>query len=89
MSTYELLHFVLQSSDAEPTQEESMKSKLAKSGAGKVNCRICKGDHFTAKCPYKDTLGALDNPGESLSFCSQHSFLNARKQTAVQDPMMV
>ncbi|SJL03492.1 related to TIF35-translation initiation factor eIF3 subunit [Armillaria ostoyae] len=50
------------SSDAEPTQEESMKSKLAKSGAGKVNCRICKGDHFTAKCPYKDTLGALDNP---------------------------
>jgi len=24
-----------------------------------VVCRICKGDHFTLKCPYKDTLGAL------------------------------
>ena len=23
-----------------------------------VTCRICKGDHWTTKCPYKDTLGA-------------------------------
>ena len=22
-----------------------------------VQCRICKGDHWTTKCPYKDTLG--------------------------------
>lgn len=24
-----------------------------------VQCRICKGDHWTTKCPYKDTLGTL------------------------------
>jgi translation initiation factor 3 subunit G len=24
-----------------------------------VVCRICKGDHWTLKCPYKDTLGGL------------------------------
>lgn len=24
----------------------------------KVTCRYCQGDHFTARCPYKDTLGA-------------------------------
>lgn len=24
-------------------------------------CRICKGDHFTLKCPYKDTIGALSD----------------------------
>lgn len=24
-----------------------------------VSCRICKGDHWTTKCPYKDTLGPL------------------------------
>jgi len=27
----------------------------------KVTCRICKGEHFTAKCPYKDTLTPLDD----------------------------
>ena len=24
-----------------------------------VVCRVCKGDHWTSKCPYKDSLGAL------------------------------
>lgn len=31
-----------------------------RAGAGKVICRLCKGDHFTAKCPYKDSLPGLD-----------------------------
>ena len=32
----------------------------------KVACRICKGDHFTAKCPYRDTLAPMDEiPGGS------------------------
>lgn len=29
-----------------------------------VQCRICKGDHWTTKCPYKDTLAPLQ---ESLN----------------------
>ena len=37
-----------------------MKANLARAGAGKVVCRLCKGDHFTAKCPYKDSLPGLD-----------------------------
>jgi len=24
-----------------------------------VSCRICKGDHWTTRCPYKDTLGPM------------------------------
>jgi translation initiation factor 3 subunit G len=40
-----------------------MKSRVKAAGAGKVACRLCKGDHFTAKCPYKDTLGGLENTG--------------------------
>jgi translation initiation factor 3 subunit G len=29
--------------------------------AGKaLVCRLCKGGHFTAKCPYKDQLAAID-----------------------------
>ncbi|EFI26731.1 translation initiation factor eIF3g [Coprinopsis cinerea okayama7 len=50
-------------SEQEPTQEDTVKAKLKTAGAGKVTCRLCKGDHFTAKCPFKDKLGALENAG--------------------------
>jgi len=40
---------------AEPEQDESAKLK-AQLGSKKIACRICKGDHFTSKCPIKDTL---------------------------------
>ncbi|KAI0037164.1 translation initiation factor 3 RNA-binding subunit [Vararia minispora EC-137] len=47
-------------SEPEQTAEQTMKANLAKAGAGKVVCRLCKGGHFTAKCPYKDSLAGLD-----------------------------
>lgn len=31
----------------------------------KILCRICKGDHFTTKCPYKDSLGMEDAAASS------------------------
>lgn len=46
--------------EAEPSAEQAMKATLARAGAGKVVCRLCKGDHFTAKCPYKDSLHGLE-----------------------------
>ena len=42
-----------------------MKTNLARAGAGKVVCRLCKGDHFTAKCPYKDSLAGLDSSADA------------------------
>ncbi|KZT56273.1 translation initiation factor 3, RNA-binding subunit [Calocera cornea HHB12733] len=42
--------------EPEPDEATAMKAKL---GGKKVLCRICQGDHFTAKCPYKDTLEPL------------------------------
>jgi translation initiation factor 3 subunit G len=48
------------SASVEPTPEDNVKARLKTAGAGKVLCRLCKGDHFTAKSPYKDTLGVLD-----------------------------
>lgn len=33
-----------------------MKDKLKGS---KVKCRICSGEHFTARCPYKDTMAPV------------------------------
>ena len=50
----------IQSSESEPSAEQNVKAELAKAGAGKVLCRLCKGDHFTAKCPYKDSLAGLE-----------------------------
>ncbi len=43
--------------DLEQTDDDPIK-KLKDQAKGMVTCRICKGDHWTTKCPYKDTLGA-------------------------------
>jgi len=48
------------SGESEASEQQTLKATLSKAGAGKVVCRICKGDHFTAKCPYKDSLAGLD-----------------------------
>ncbi|GAA5821048.1 hypothetical protein JCM3770_004351 [Rhodotorula araucariae] len=40
--------------DTEKEEIEAMRSQLRDK---KVTCRYCQGDHFTARCPYKDTLG--------------------------------
>ncbi|KAF5349150.1 hypothetical protein D9756_009473 [Leucocoprinus leucothites] len=46
---------------SEQDQQQEEAAKVKKMGGGKVVCRLCKGDHFTAKCPYKDTLSGLEN----------------------------
>ncbi|KAG0365070.1 translation initiation factor eIF3 subunit g [Gamsiella multidivaricata] len=52
-------------------KHEAMKQQLQNK---KILCRICKGDHFTTKCPYKDSLGVEDaaavsspNPAEEAA----------------------
>lgn len=43
---------------AAPVEDAS----ASKPVAGKaLTCRLCKGNHYTAKCPYKDELAAIDN----------------------------
>lgn len=37
-------------------EEKSMKEQLRDK---KVKCRICGAEHFTAKCPYKDTMAPI------------------------------
>ncbi|KAF8737101.1 hypothetical protein AX14_013460 [Amanita brunnescens Koide BX004] len=49
------------SQEPESNPEDNVKARLTKAGAGKVVCRVCKGDHFTAKCPYKDKLAGLES----------------------------
>ena len=41
-------------------EEKSLKEQLKDK---KVKCRICSGEHFTARCPYKDTMAPVDEGG--------------------------
>ena len=41
-------------------EEESMKDKLRDK---KIRCRICGGEHFTSKCPFKDTMTPIGEDG--------------------------
>ena len=41
-------------------QQEDQSKLMAKVENKKVACRICKGEHFTAKCPYRGTLAPMD-----------------------------
>ncbi|KAL1916794.1 uncharacterized protein VTP21DRAFT_5498 [Calcarisporiella thermophila] len=49
----------------ETEADQDAKVKAALKGK-KILCRICKGDHFTTKCPFKDTLAPLDEITASL-----------------------
>src|SRR6185312_14053819 len=42
----------------------AMKDKLKDK---KVKCRICNGEHFTARCPYKDTMAPIGEGGADVA----------------------
>jgi translation initiation factor 3 subunit G len=46
--------------DSVDNAAESMKDKLKDK---QVKCRICNGQHFTARCPYKDTMAPIGETG--------------------------
>lgn len=48
--------FIPTSQTLEQQSDDPLK-KLRDQSKGMVTCRICKGDHWTSKCPYKDSLG--------------------------------
>ncbi|XP_048473750.1 eukaryotic translation initiation factor 3 subunit G [Rhincodon typus] len=49
--------FITSKEDLNNTEEDDPMTKLK--GQKIVSCRICKGDHWTTRCPYKDTLGPM------------------------------
>ncbi|KAJ4138304.1 translation initiation factor eIF3 subunit g [Fusarium equiseti] len=46
--------------ESNDTAAQSMKDKLKDK---QVKCRICNGQHFTARCPYKDTMAPIGETG--------------------------
>jgi len=49
----------LTSVEEEDNEVDDMKKKLKDSTKGQVKCRLCKEDHWTTMCPYKDQLKPL------------------------------
>lgn len=59
---FDFHYFQFLSGKDESERDEDNKTaldKLKDSKQGLVKCRICKEDHWTSMCPYKDTLGPL------------------------------
>lgn len=47
----------------EETDRDAKKSQLKDK---KIKCRICNGEHFTSRCPFKDTMAPDGEPGAGL-----------------------
>uniref|UniRef100_A0A2P2I0B0 Eukaryotic translation initiation factor 3 subunit G n=1 Tax=Hirondellea gigas TaxID=1518452 RepID=A0A2P2I0B0_9CRUS len=45
--------------DEEEAENEDVKKKLMDQAKGQVKCRLCKEDHWTKQCPFKDQLDPL------------------------------
>ncbi|CAF0827862.1 unnamed protein product [Didymodactylos carnosus] len=55
------MQFISSKEDAQQEEEEMIKGAVA--ALRKVQCRYCKGEHWTTKCPFKDSLASImDNP---------------------------
>eukprot|EP00795_Rhopilema_esculentum_P010748 gene10748-19535_t len=62
------LKFVFNKEEASNQDDDPLK-KLQ--GQKIVKCRVCKGDHWTTKCPYKDSLSSLQQKEESDKAATQ------------------
>ena len=65
------MNFVHNKEEHEKDDDKSALDRLKETNKGVVKCRICKEDHWTTQCPYKDKIGLLkDLPGRTLFFDS-------------------
>lgn len=73
----EIMMQFVQGKEEQDNEEKSEEDKLKASLKGNVKCRICKMDHWTKECPYKDDLGAIR---ESLAALEKESGMPGEDQ---------
>ncbi|KAI5962161.1 TIF35 [Candida pseudojiufengensis] len=44
-------------------EEDKAQERASKISVQTIKCRVCGGDHYTTKCPFRDTLGATTATG--------------------------
>merc|ERR1712158_333887 len=54
------MNFVHSKGEHEIDDDKSALDRLMETNKGVVRCRICKEDHWTTMCPYKDKIGLLN-----------------------------
>jgi translation initiation factor 3 subunit G len=57
------------------TSEEKARKDALKDK--KVKCRICSGEHFTARCPYKETMAPVEEGGPAVDPLAEEDEKNA------------
>ncbi|OMH86127.1 Eukaryotic translation initiation factor 3 subunit G [Zancudomyces culisetae] len=62
-------------------EDASLKESLA---SRQILCRLCQGNHFTAKCPYKDKLGTI----QEITAAAQLPAKDGSAASAATSPMM-
>lgn len=59
-------------------QEDDPLKKLSQSSQKIVQCRHCKGDHWTTKCPYKDQLEVIHSQVNEAKLAAGKIFPTSR-----------
>ncbi|KAJ2560044.1 translation initiation factor eIF3 subunit g [Coemansia sp. RSA 1933] len=55
-----LSQYAAQQKQSELEEEQQQQKQNMPLKPTRILCRVCRGDHFTAKCPYKDTLVSVE-----------------------------
>lgn len=73
-------------------EQEKQEQQAELASTQRLTCRICGGDHFTSKCPFKDTLGAdtagasaTPEPSESTKYVPVHLRKDAPSKESRED----
>ncbi|KAJ2829894.1 translation initiation factor eIF3 subunit g [Coemansia erecta] len=72
-----LSQYAAQQKQQELEQQQQEKTLTAKSTH--ILCRVCRGQHFTAKCPYKDTLVPIEEITGAASAAEPQSVQEAAR----------
>jgi len=75
------MQFISNKEDDKDNEEKLIKDAV--STLRKVQCRLCKGEHWTTKCPYKDNLQPImdpssDKPSENVTSSVNSSTLQGQ-----------
>lgn len=58
------MQFITNKEETDKPEEGDVFEKLRSMDQGVVKCRTCKGDHWTTKCPYKDSMALANKNAE-------------------------
>ncbi|KAK2702595.1 hypothetical protein QYM36_018797 [Artemia franciscana] len=69
------MQFITKKEEAEKSSDDVFEKLKSAQMKGIVKCRYCKEDHWTTQCPYKDTLGPLQ---EKQALTMDNNLINHR-----------